>query len=311
MNKELKTYLKQDEELFHLKTLIKQIAELPLEGLFPEAYEIKQQISVLREKYVDNTSDEKYLAQMDSLNNEIDLLKDNAYTDEYKKLDEEISKNYAAFKEWEVDFLVKNTTLVGLCQTFGLLSLYKQYERYGGFEYFASKEKLTNAFNDVYKLKYPNHPVTRKIEFLLEADKVKVGSRFIDFTCPDFNGISHTLSKEIEGKIALIDLWASWCGPCRRRSMELIPVYNDFKEKGFIVVGVARENKIEDGKNALEKDGYTWLNLLELKDENNIWAKYGIGNAGGAQFLVDKDGCILKVDPSAEEVREILNEKLK
>ena len=297
--------------MFHLRTLSKQVAELPLEGLSPEAYEIKQQISVLREKYENNNSDEKYLVQMDSLNNEIDLLKDNAYTDEYKKLAEEYSNNYSASIKWEVDYLVENTTLVGLCQTFRLLRLYKQYEKYGVFKYVASKEKLTNAFNDVYKLNYPNHPVTRKIEFLLEADKVKVGSRFIDFTCPDFNGVSHTLSKEIEGKIALVDLWASWCGPCRRRSMELIPVYNDFKEKGFTVVGVARENKIEDGKNALEKDGYTWLNLLELKDENNIWAKYGIGNAGGAQFLVDKDGCILKVDPSAEEVREILNEKLK
>jgi thiol-disulfide isomerase/thioredoxin len=137
-----------------------------------------------------------------------------------------------------------------------------------------------------------------------------VGGRYIDFTAPALDGTPHTLSKEIAGKIALIDLWASWCGPCRRTSMSMIPIYEAYKDRGFTIVGVARENNSEDMKLAIEKDGYPWLNLLELKDENKIWEKYGVGNSGGRTVLVNSDGTILAVSPTAAEVEEILQKML-
>ena len=88
------------------------------------------------------------------------------------------------------------------------------------------------------------------------------------------------------------------------------PVYEAYKEKGFTVVGVAREYKREDMERALAKDGYPWLNLLELQDANNIWTKYGVSRAGGIILMVDTDGTILTINPSAEEVEKILKEKL-
>ena len=60
---------------------------------------------------------------------------------------------------------------------------------------------------------------------------IKVGERFIDFTAPDANDEMHTLSEEIKGKIALIDLWASWGGPCRREAMSMKPLYESYKDK--------------------------------------------------------------------------------
>ena len=116
--------------------------------------------------------------------------------------------------------------------------------------------------------------------------------------------------KEIAGKIALIDLWASWCGSCRRTSKSMIPLYEKYKERGFTVVGVARESKREDMERALARDGYPWLNLLELQDEHKIWEKYGVSRAGGITVLVDRDGTILAIHPTAEEVERILQEKL-
>ena len=89
-----------------------------------------------------------------------------------------------------------------------------------------------------------------------------------------------------------------------------MPIYEKYKDRGFTVVGVAREDKRKNMERALTQDGYPWLNLLELRDENKIWRKYGIEGSGGTTVLVDRDVTILAVHPTAEEVEEILQEKI-
>ena len=168
----------------------------------------------------------------------------------------------------------------------------------------------TALYNEIYQPLFPNHPLSKQIEEWIQSLGIKVGNRYIDFTAPALDGTRHTLSKEIEGKVALIDLWASWCGSCRRTSKSMIPLYEKYKERGFTVVGVARESKREDMERALARDGYPWLNLLELQDEHKIWERYGVSRAGGITVLVDRDGTILAVHPTAEEVEKILQKKL-
>ncbi|MBQ8221717.1 MAG: AhpC/TSA family protein [Bacteroidaceae bacterium] len=175
---------------------------------------------------------------------------------------------------------------------------------------FSKELPLVALFTEVYQPLFPNHPLSKQIEEWIQSLGIKVGNRYIDFTAPALDGTLHTLSKEIGGKIALIDLWASWCGSCRRTSKSMIPLYEKYKERGFTVVGVARESKREDMERALARDGYPWLNLLELQDEHKIWEKYGVSRAGGITVLVDRDGTILAIHPTAEEVERILQEKL-
>ena len=170
---------------------------------------------------------------------------------------------------------------------------------------------VRRAVEEIYAKRYPAAYATRWLQGWLAGCNAKLGGSYFDFTAPDLGGINHTLSEEIEGRVALIDLWGSWCGPCRRHSMALIPVYNKYKDRGFTVVGVAREFRNSDAmKTAIERDGYPWLNLLELDDRLGIWTKYGVGNAGGARFLVGRDGKILAVNPDAAQVEAILEKEL-
>lgn len=313
LNQEYEDFNNKLEELFQIKTLAEKMNNLPNEGMTPEAQEIHAEFFLLREQLMKDENNEELLKKMDNNREKRTDIheRDAVYTQEMKDMQKQMETNSIAAQKWRIAYVTESKTPFALSEAYMLLQRLKQMKKYmPDYSFYEEEEKLMNVFNSVYEKQYPDHPVTQKAQLLIEADKIKTGNKYIDFTCADFGGKEHTLSKEIEGKIALIDLWASWCGPCRRKSVSMIPVYDEFKDKGFTIVGVAREYEKENGLQAMEKDGYKWLNLLELKDAHKIWYKYGIGNGGGATFLVDRDGIILEIDPTAERVKEILLEKL-
>lgn len=90
----------------------------------------------------------------------------------------------------------------------------------------------------------------------------------------------------------------------------MIPVYEKYKDKGFTVIAIARERNRQTMENAAKKDGYPWQSLLELNDENGVWRKNGAGNAGGAMYLIDRDGTILSTSTDAEELEPIIKKAL-
>lgn len=60
-----------------------------------------------------------------------------------------------------------------------------------------------------------------------------------DFTYADVRtGAKLSLRKNFEGKVVLINLWATWCPPCRREMPSLQALYEEFKNQGLVVLGV-------------------------------------------------------------------------
>lgn len=157
---------------------------------------------------------------------------------------------------------------------------------------------------------YKDHPVHKQIATALTALRLQPGKPYIDYSVRNVDGELVPISSLIKGKVVLIDLWASWCGSCRLHSMAMIPVYERYKDKGFTVIAIARENKREDMEKAAKKDGYPWTSLLELKDENHIWEKNGTGNGGGGMFLIDRDGTILSTSTETEELEPLIKKAL-
>ena len=172
-------------------------------------------------------------------------------------------------------------------------------------------EELERAYH-VLAEKFVFSDYTRLGRMLVDGfHNIRPGGHYVDFEAPDLEGFKVKLSDVIKGKVAIIDLWASWCMPCRAKAKAMIPLYEKYKDRGFKIVGVAREFKNTDRmKQAIKQDGYPWLQLVELDDSYQIWTRYMLGNAGGGVFVVDRDGKILAVNPKPGEVQKILEQKL-
>ena len=207
----------------------------------------------------------------------------------------------------QLQYITKHQTLVGYAILLEKLwaAIHYSFEE-------VDISPLVEVYHTVYASKFPKHSNTEQIRLLINSvETIKVGGRYIDFEAPDLEGNMIKLSEQIQGKIAVIYLWASWCGPCLQNGRELIPIYETYNSKGFTVVGIAREkNTTTAMKAAIERNKYPWQNLVELNDKENIWVKYGLGNAGGGEFLVDENGVILAVKPTAEEIEKILKDRL-
>lgn len=165
----------------------------------------------------------------------------------------------------------------------------------------------------VYKKKFPGHVYTKSIEQQLNGlQKVAIGNSFLDVKAFTLNGDTMLLSKAITGKITLIDFWGSWCGPCIAKMRLVKPLYEKYKNQGFVIVGIAREfQNLAAVKNRIVLEKYEWPNFVDIDDKLSIWNKYGINNGVGMMVVVDQQGKIIAIDPKANELEELLAKTIK
>src|SRR6266496_2880116 len=69
----------------------------------------------------------------------------------------------------------------------------------------------------------------------------------LNFTVRDINGKDVTLSA-FKGNVILLDFWATWCPPCKKEIPGFVGLYNSYKSRGFVVLGVSVDEAPSDVK---------------------------------------------------------------
>ena len=107
------------------------------------------------------------------------------------------------------------------------------------------------------------------------------------------NGELRTLS-DLQGKVVLIDFWASWCGPCRRENPHVVNAYRQYGPQGFEVFSVSLDKTRDPWLKAIEQDGLIWPNhVSDLAGWQNAAARlYGV-NSIPHTVLIDREGNII------------------
>jgi len=221
-----------------------------------------------------------------------------------KEISDSINLIMTEVPQFELQYIKKKENLYAYSKFQNIL----RNEKERGLFALDTLRTLANLFQQ----RFPNHPYNEISQLRLNGlIKIKVGGDYVDFTAQDSVGNSFTLSDIIsKNRLTLIDLWAPWCGPCIRKSQKAVPIYEEFKEKGFGVIGVIGGiSTKEQYKQAIEKYKYPWLLLAEINDENKLWEKYYISKGGGGQFLVDDTGKILAINPSPDDIRTLILEE--
>ena len=130
-----------------------------------------------------------------------------------------------------------------------------------------------------------------------------------DFALNTPGGELLSLHEYIKGKkLVLIDFWASWCAPCRKEGENVKAIYEDYHAKGFDVLGVSLDTKLEAWKKAIEEDGITWGQISDLKGWKTPLTKLYDFLGIPCLYLVDGDGHIVAKDIRGEKLREIVAE---
>lgn len=226
--------------------------------------------------------------------------KEKRYNATYLGYDEQLRKVYCGIDSLKREFIRENPSL------FGLFSISHNLQYRKSSDWIDIPDYI-NIFNTIYKDYMPDHQYTDEIIEMIKSMDIIAGNEYPDFKVTRPDGTSEMIASLIKGNAAVIDLWASWCGPCRRHSIELIPLYEKYKDKGFKVIAVAREkNDCNAMYKAMKQDGYPWESFVDLNDKDHVWEINNAGNSGGKIILVDSDGVIVGTDISTKEIEEFL-----
>jgi peroxiredoxin len=147
------------------------------------------------------------------------------------------------------------------------------------------------------------------VESIQKLNRLKIGGMAPIFDQATNDG-RRLGPKDFKGKVLLLDFWASWCLPCRRSNPDLVRIYNKYKDKGFVILGISLDEDGGKWKSAIKDDKLAWDQVSDLKGWDNEVAKmYNVQEIPSA-FLIDKDGKIVALGFHADELEKLLKEFL-
>lgn len=145
-------------------------------------------------------------------------------------------------------------------------------------------------------------------QYLSATHQQKIKTPLADFTLPDISGKQRSIF-EWQGKIRIINFWATWCPPCLKEIPEFIKLQEELNNKGIQFIGIA----IEDRQSVKEYLSTVSINYpMLIAEDEGITLSHELGNIINAvpfTLIVNRQGQIIHRQPgeiSREKILQII-----
>lgn len=164
-------------------------------------------------------------------------------------------------------------------------------------------ESLINIMDTTYQNK---KDLNRILKLIKQKQLFALGQKPPELILPNIND-ELINNRSFNGKLVLLEFWASWCYPCRNTNPDLVKIYDKYKSKDFEILGISIDKNKSDWKKAIEKDKLTWPQVI---DSMRTTEKTYYLNSIPFNLLLNKKGNIIAKNIKPLQLEEILKNEI-
>lgn len=113
----------------------------------------------------------------------------------------------------------------------------------------------------------------------------------MDFTLPISGKKEQMVLSSYQGKVVLLDFWATWCPPCKEEIPHFVKMQGELGAKGFQILGVSLD---KDGEKAVGPFSQKYgINYPVALDDGTVADQYGVRSIP-TTLLIDRQGYVVK-----------------
>ncbi|MFO0868693.1 MAG: redoxin family protein [Pirellulales bacterium] len=173
---------------------------------------------------------------------------------------------------------------------------------------FTRRYEVTNRIYAAVEAAYQNHEdqdLVKRAAALVAAGRKRIEliGKPVVVEGKDLDG-QPFVWKPYEGKIVLIDFWATWCGPCQQELPNIKRNYDRYHDQGFEVIGINLDQERADLDRFLTVQPLPWANVV---DANALAEQWGVESIPFV-VLVGRDGRVLDLHVRGTALTERLAE---
>jgi thiol-disulfide isomerase/thioredoxin len=225
-------------------------------------------------------------------------------------LESELAKNISQAIEWFVPFVQKFPNEENIKQVdtfFDAVELFR-----ANFPDSANVQAWITSFHHAFVAIQEQHVDSFLMEYAGTYDGMRRRWELLGKPMPIWGAdLSGKIidDKALEGKVVLLDFWATWCGPCLAEVPHLKLLYQKYKDKGFEIVGYSVDADQEVLREYLEKHPVPWIMLSKEATAQAglppLSLHYGAKSLP-VVLLRDRSGNAVLLDARGEKLDEML-----